>query len=323
MWLVNWLLSSTTKTISEICQIIQSIVTTIGIIIGGIWVLHNYQLQRQGYASINLKHKVSHIELSNEINLLRVVVVMHNVGKSRVLFANSQVRIQQIKPLQPCNSSSSSCPIDQINELLLSGSAKSERFLWPLLAGLSQPFLVELEPNEKREIDFEFPVPAKVTNIRIYTFFDKESDWLQPLDAVNTWDLSSYYKFKGNNKKGNNKTVSNLSPVYFRLGDSRVLSQELTKVRKLAGFLLKNPDFRVLLIGHTDRNYGIGKMSHSSLSRMRAEAVKDKLRLFGILDSYIKNYVETIGAGHTSPVFNKNGRENEALSRRVEVIIVR
>ena len=76
--------------------------------------------------------------------------------------------------------------------------------------------------------------------------------------------------------------------------------------------MAENPDYRVVLSGHTD---SIGKEAYNQkLSVKRAEAVAKTLEGFGVSAEKIS----TVGYGETRPIADNKTKEGRAQNRRVE-----
>ena len=85
---------------------------------------------------------------------------------------------------------------------------------------------------------------------------------------------------------------------------------------KVAGNLLRYPDSRVQVIGHTDNTgdaaYNMG------LSQRRANAVADILQADGVR----YDRITTLGRGEEQPLASNLTAEGQAQNRRVEIIVI-
>ncbi len=106
-----------------------------------------------------------------------------------------------------------------------------------------------------------------------------------------------------------------LGDVLFETGSANVKPGAQASLRKLADFLQKNPNRRILIEGHTD---SVGAASYNeALSRKRADAVSSALQGMGVATPR----VSTVGYGESYPVADNATDTNRALNRRVEVYI--
>ena len=181
-------------TCKERIETIEAIVTIVAIILGGIWTYNLFIKERKHYPHANIEQKVSHVALSNDINLLRVDIGLTNTGNSRLVLKKSIIRIQQILPILPYIEQNIQA-VKQVNAALKETERKEDRFSWPLLSERNKIFEkpLDIEPGEKDVIDFEFVIPSKVKAIRIYSYFRNEEK-TKGKDEVG-WSISTYYNF--------------------------------------------------------------------------------------------------------------------------------
>lgn len=100
--------------------------------------------------------------------------------------------------------------------------------------------------------------------------------------------------------------------VNFAFDSYKVSPTYANEIKKVAEFMAAYPNYKVLLMGHTD---SLGKESYNQkLSEKRAMAVKNALVGFGV-DA---NKITTIGYGETRPVATNKTKEGRAENRRVE-----
>lgn len=104
--------------------------------------------------------------------------------------------------------------------------------------------------------------------------------------------------------------------VRFAFDSYDIASVFEKKIWSFANDLLEKPNAEVLLEGHTD---WIGSSAYNmTLSRHRANAVKNKLMEFGIEE----HRIQVRGYGETRPIANNTTSKGRAKNRRVEMIII-
>ncbi len=169
----------------------QAIATTIAILVGGIWTYTIFIKERKHYPHATVTHKISHISLSDETNLLRVAIVITNSGTCKVILKDALIRIHQILPIFPY-------PKKQVELAKEEVERKDDRFSWPLVASRKKIWdtPLEIEPGEHDELDFEFAIDSNITNLRVYSFFRNETKKELELG----WQQSSFYELKTKNK---------------------------------------------------------------------------------------------------------------------------
>lgn len=145
--------------------------------------------------------------------------------------------------------------------------------------------------------------------------------------TIKVWDISSLNLPKENlyEKPDNGtlpqahqdilqKTFSNLE---FETGKADIKPSSFPHLDELAGLLKQNPEYKLILSGHTD-NVGEALLNYR-LSTQRAESVKKYLVGKGIQDGRI----EATGYGATKPIASNGSPEGRQKNRRVELQLVR
>jgi outer membrane protein OmpA-like peptidoglycan-associated protein len=118
-----------------------------------------------------------------------------------------------------------------------------------------------------------------------------------------------------NAKKTERGMVITLGDVLFRTDQAELEAGGVHNVQKLADFLKKYPQQKVLIEGYTDSR---GSDSHNqALSERRASAVQQALTGMGISADRITMH----GYGEKYPVASNATAANQQLNRRVEIIL--
>ena len=181
--------------LKKLVDLVLPIVTIIAIIISGIWTYNLFIIKRENYPHANIEQRLSHIALSDSINLLRLEIQLSNTGNSKLVLKKSIIRIQQILPVLPC-AEPEPCAVNQVNTALKEIIRKEDRFSWPLLSERNKifPESFDIEPGEKDVIDFEFVIPLKVEAVRVYSYFQNE----KKINGANEvgWSISTYYDLR-------------------------------------------------------------------------------------------------------------------------------
>jgi len=101
--------------------------------------------------------------------------------------------------------------------------------------------------------------------------------------------------------------------IEFDEGKAEILSSMKSDLNKVVNFLVDNPDFKLVIAGHTD-SQGNAK-DNTKLSQLRAEAIKSYIIKAGGIQ---KNRIQAIGYGNTKPIVKEKIEEDRKLNRRVE-----
>lgn len=103
----------------------------------------------------------------------------------------------------------------------------------------------------------------------------------------------------------------------FETGKAVIAQKSKESLKELAVVLLKKPQYRLRISGHTD-NVGVAQ-SNLTLSKQRAEAVKAFLKKEGVSD---KRLIAE-GFGQTKPIADNKTAEGRQKNRRVEFKIIK
>jgi outer membrane protein OmpA-like peptidoglycan-associated protein len=103
--------------------------------------------------------------------------------------------------------------------------------------------------------------------------------------------------------------------IYFDTGKTEVKPESDGALQEIVKLLQKNPDLKLLVVGHTDN---VGTVaSNMDLSKRRADAVVQLLTTkYGVTSGRLSGQ----GAGPLAPVASNRGEEGRAKNRRVELV---
>jgi outer membrane protein OmpA-like peptidoglycan-associated protein len=118
-----------------------------------------------------------------------------------------------------------------------------------------------------------------------------------------------------NAKKTKRGLVVTLGDVLFNTNKAQLKPGGSRSVQKLADFLKKYPQQKVLIEGYTDSR-GSDNLNQK-LSERRAETVSDTLNRMGIS----KERIDTQGYGEKYPIAANDTAANRQMNRRVEIIL--
>ena len=103
--------------------------------------------------------------------------------------------------------------------------------------------------------------------------------------------------------------------INFKMASANLLPSAQEALEEVAQYLDLNPDYKIIITGHTDDT---GDASFNlRLSLERAEAVKNFLIHNGVSEGQIS----TAGAGMKKPLLPNTSSENRQLNRRVEFLL--
>ncbi len=158
-------------TIKDVVETIESLVTTLALIVGGIWTYILFVKHRQKFPKANLTTEVFQVSISDKKTLVHVIVTISNIGEVLLKLNNWEIRLLQILPLwEPLLSK-----IKSEDDLVKEGETEIE---WPLI-GLREfnrkKVNIELEPGEKEQLHSDFIIDSALQLVQIYTFIQNNS----------------------------------------------------------------------------------------------------------------------------------------------------
>ncbi|MEL0439124.1 OmpA family protein [Phycobacter sp. K97] len=151
-------------------------------------------------------------------------------------------------------------------------------------------------------------LPPQEPSLTVYSPASVEDTADIPADATAEADL-------GTQLLGNGHAI--LGGLDFATGTADLQRETYESLEALADFLTDNPQYSVVVVGHTDT---VGQLEDNiALSRRRAEAVKAHLvETKGISEGRIG--VE--GVGYLAPIGTNLTSEGRVANRRVEAVLV-
>jgi len=144
---------------------LESIVTIVGIVVGGVWAYLLFVKRRQKFPRAVLKHSIESWEVSENERLVRVVLLVENKGEVLLRILDGFTWVQQMRPW----------PGEVIQGHAEAGknagkaSAPSE-IAWPLIAERPHKTIREIEPAEVDEICVDFIIDKGFEQVLVYSF---------------------------------------------------------------------------------------------------------------------------------------------------------
>lgn len=121
--------------------------------------------------------------------------------------------------------------------------------------------------------------------------------------------------------KGGRMMVAMEEPILFRSGSISLQKKYRDQVASLAEMLKANPNLRIQVEGHTDAKQmvqGARYQSNWDLSTARALSVVRELAKNGVAETQLA----AVGKGEFDPATTEEGKEAQAMNRRVEIILI-
>ncbi len=183
--------------IKSYLDVLQSVLTIIGIFIGAYWVLRNLYKRREEAVKIRLKHDVYSKPIDRGHHFLRVSLIIENLGNVRIKLNKINTYLFKVKPWPP----------DILNYEKMHAEGYGY-YNWPAVSEDSNriimPDKVVIEPNELDEFHFDFVFESSVKAIFIYSYVENPTRkrWFFWKIIGIGWNLSTTYDIEKEKKNG-------------------------------------------------------------------------------------------------------------------------
>ena len=196
----------------EIVDVVESGVTMLALIVGGIWTWLLFVRQR-----INLPRLITSIEPHalrlDHGWLIHVNIAIRNTGTVLARLARAELRLRQMVPLP-----------DEFESLTRRGCDPVEQgrseILWPMLARREWSYgerECEIEPGESDALVADFFAPASVESVQLYLFIANEAKKPQNIG----WTSTVVHELGDHGGTAPRKTGEDASPGQARGKDGR------------------------------------------------------------------------------------------------------
>jgi hypothetical protein len=171
--------------IRNLTDIIQAVLTSLAILVGGSWSYLLFVRRRQRYPRANLKHEITHRTIGDGFVLLRVTATVTNNGEVLLSLACAETRVQQVVP----------APADLLGaakkgkDPLAEGETEVE---WPILFSRQSKWdkdEFQIEPGESDQILYDFVLKDDVTAVEVYTYLKNEEVKKREIG----WNMTTIY----------------------------------------------------------------------------------------------------------------------------------
>jgi hypothetical protein len=176
----------------DLASIVQSVFTTIGIVVAGAWAFHRFCLRRERAPRVNLVHKISDRPIIANKRLLHVEAEMSNLGDVIFSVGSGLTCVQQILPILNDLETKINNGADPVPE----GKTEID---WPLITELKKTEWpageFEIEPGETDSVHYDFLIDADIKTVAIYSCFDQIKKHKKKIE----WEVTTIYDISKNN----------------------------------------------------------------------------------------------------------------------------
>ena len=157
---------------------LESIVTSLAILAGGIWALRLYLKKREPKPKARIKHTLTHRRLPGNQIWLRVDLSLDNCGNSLLRPKKGLTRVSQILPLHGILPGRLSPPF-------------SRERAWPQLFDDESDWTeMSIEPGEEDSVAYDFVLPGHVKTVLIYSHVENADAGDTPVG----WQRATVYE---------------------------------------------------------------------------------------------------------------------------------
>jgi len=150
---------------NQIAQYVESIITIIAIIIGGLWTYILFIHNRQKFPRANVRQEISNFTLNENFKILHINLVIENIGNVLLEVREIEVRVKQILPVHKS--------IQQlISENMNINLENTPELDWPELMTKKNNYeknLYEVEPGETDSLSYDFLISKHLEVVEIYS----------------------------------------------------------------------------------------------------------------------------------------------------------
>lgn len=150
--------------LKEWADLLQGVVTTVALLVGGAWTYMLFVQKRQRYPRTSIEHRISHRRLESGKLLLTVEVVVANTGDVLVALEKGETLVKQLLP-----------PAPALARKAGNRPARHQATGWDLIAFEPDDpgkHGVEIEPGNVDQSVYNFIVDGDLETIQVYSYFE-------------------------------------------------------------------------------------------------------------------------------------------------------
>ena len=197
-------IADTKSSLRRGAELVQSILTSVAIVVGGGYALYQSFIHRETAPIIDLTQEVTSRRVSSDYQWVHVEAIVHNIGKVAVTLPNAKILMQQILPLGAGTG-------EAVAQRKSPFSGSSRIVQWAPLCQFEHTIDFYLEPTEFDFVTFDAFIPAGVRTVKVFSFVPN------PEKPKEGWQRTSIYDFpkedgNADTQAGGNPDVHPLCP---------------------------------------------------------------------------------------------------------------
>ena len=155
----------------EILSVVETLAKIFAVLAGGVWALAAFFRNREGFPKANVSHRFTVLDLDDGQRVLRVDLVVKNIGKKLLHLKSITTRLQQISPL-------AAMPIGKFQ--VQDPTSGNPEVPWPTLRDYGTFYFSgerEIEPGEDQTFQFDYVIPIEVKIVQAYSYVTNPAKW--------------------------------------------------------------------------------------------------------------------------------------------------
>jgi len=172
----------------DLSEIIQAVITSLGIILAGIWTWLLFVRQRLAFPKLDVDLVITDAIVLDGARFIHAQLSLKNVGSVVLASNRAELRMRQIAPLPDELKSDIQEGYDPV------GSDRTE-VEWPMIAGREWKWNrgdFEIEPGENDSLEADFVISTAIQVVEFYSFIGNAKKKRQGIG----WTLTRIHKFQ-------------------------------------------------------------------------------------------------------------------------------
>lgn len=177
----------------DIAAIVQSSVTAVAIVAGGIFAYYKLQLFRDLEPHLTISHEVSHRPLSDSYVHVAVTANLYNSSKVHIDILTYTFQLQEVAP-------ASDTEVERLYNDVFEDRYE-DYFQWPVIGEIELNKEIGemiIEPGETHRETFEFIVSTEIKAVMVYSYFENSIHSQKPQTAEG-WGATTIYDIVDHN----------------------------------------------------------------------------------------------------------------------------
>ena len=173
--------------LKDIAAIVQSSVTAVAIVVGGIFAYYKLQLFRDLEPHLTITHEISHRFIGDSYVHIAVTANLYNSSRVSVEIRRFTFRLQEIAPVPDSE-------IERLYEEVFEDRVE-DYIQWPTLDGIDlsrNRGEMIVEPGGAHRETFEFIVSTGIETVMVYTYFYNSTS-PQNSQSAEGWGATTVY----------------------------------------------------------------------------------------------------------------------------------